>query len=80
MFVLVDLEWVTDEKGHYEPTQLAAIRVNQDWDGIWYFNSFIKPTFAKIHTRACATVRTCFCTEILCAPPPRGEIFTHIAK
>ena len=37
-------------------------------------------TFAKINTRPCAAVRTCFCTEILCAPPPRGEIFTHIAK
>lgn len=43
MFVIVDLEWITDDNGHYEPTQLAAIRVNQDWDGIRYFNSFIKP-------------------------------------
>lgn len=37
-------------------------------------------TFAKINTRPRAAVRTCFCTEILCAPPPRGEIVTHIAK
>lgn len=43
MFVIADLEWVTDDKGHYEPTQLSAIKVNEDWDAIDFFSSFIKP-------------------------------------
>lgn len=37
-------------------------------------------TFAKINTRPRAAAETRFCTEMLCAPPPRGEIFTYIAK
>ncbi len=43
MFVIVDLEWITDDDGHYVPTQLAAIRVNEDWESIGLFSSFIKP-------------------------------------
>lgn len=43
MFVIVDLEWITDENGHYIPTQLAASRVNEDWDSTGLFSAFIKP-------------------------------------
>lgn len=43
VFVIVDLEWVVYKKGHYEITQLSAIRVNDDWDAIGFFSSFIKP-------------------------------------
>ena len=43
MFVIVDLEWVTDDNGHYEPTQLAAVKVNADWSIISEFSAFIKP-------------------------------------
>lgn len=43
MFVIVDLEWITNDDGHYEPTQLAAVKVNADWSTISEFSAFIKP-------------------------------------
>ena len=31
MFVLADMEWMTNENGHYSPTQIAAIKVDENW-------------------------------------------------
>lgn len=43
MFVLVDLEWVHTKNNSCFPTQLAAARVNADWEKTDAFFSFIRP-------------------------------------
>ncbi|MGN0555674.1 MAG: hypothetical protein ACI4LI_07220 [Candidatus Fimenecus sp.] len=43
MFVLVDLEWVHTKNNSCFPTQLAAARVNADWEKTDTFFSFIHP-------------------------------------
>lgn len=43
MFVLVDLEWVHTKNNSCFPTQLAAARVNADWEKTDTFFSFIRP-------------------------------------
>ena len=32
MYVLIDMEWVTNNDGEHWPTQLAAMRVNENWE------------------------------------------------
>ena len=41
MFVLADIEWMTNEAGHQSPTQLAAIKVDENWNTVDSFESFI---------------------------------------
>lgn len=43
MFVIVDMEWVTNRAGHYAPTQIAAIRVDESWNTAGEFDAFIRP-------------------------------------
>ena len=49
MFVITDLEWITNSNGHHSPTQIAAIRVDEQWNTIDEFNSFIRPRDAEFH-------------------------------
>ncbi len=43
MFVLTDMEWMTNKDGHHSPTQIAAIKVNEQWQKTAEFQSFIRP-------------------------------------
>ncbi len=43
MFVIMDMEWVTNRAGHCTPTQISAIRVDEQWNTIDKFNSLIRP-------------------------------------
>lgn len=43
MYVIADIEWVTSRDGKILPVQLAAVRVDEDWNQIDFFCSFIKP-------------------------------------
>lgn len=49
MFVLADMEWVTNAAGHFSPTQLAATRVNENWNKIDSIDSFIRPRDSEFH-------------------------------
>ncbi len=42
MYVLTDIEWITDKKDNLYPTQLAAIKVDEQWKAVDGFSSFIK--------------------------------------
>lgn len=43
MYVLIDMEWVTNNDGEHWPTQLAAMRVNENWEAADTFTSLIRP-------------------------------------
>ena len=49
MFVVVDLEWITNDMGHQSPTQISAVRVNNGWSVISRFDAFIKPRDNSFH-------------------------------
>lgn len=49
MFVITDIEWMTNAAGHFSPTQLAAIRVDESWNEIDRFESFIRPRDSEFH-------------------------------
>ncbi len=49
MFVLADMEWMTNTKGHYSPTQIAAVKVDENWNEIDTFSSFIRPRDMAFH-------------------------------
>ena len=43
MYVLMDLEWVTNKHLHFSPTQIGAMRVNDAWEQQSVFYSRIRP-------------------------------------
>lgn len=43
MFVIADLEWMTNNEGHLSPTQLAAVRVDENWCAVKEFSARIRP-------------------------------------
>ncbi len=43
MYVLADIEWVTNSKGFICPTQLSAIKADEDWNMQYSFYSRIRP-------------------------------------
>lgn len=49
MFVLVDMEWITNAGEYQSPTQISAVRLNEDWSVISQFDSFIKPRDSSFH-------------------------------
>lgn len=49
MFVIADIEWMTNEEGHHSPTQLAAIRVDETWNEVDNFASLIRPRDSEFH-------------------------------
>lgn len=41
-YIIADIEWI--EKGSYiNPTQISAVKVNSDWNGVSHFSEKIKP-------------------------------------
>jgi len=49
VFVLTDIEWMTNTAGHFSPTQLAAIKVDAEWNEVNRFESFIRPRDSEFH-------------------------------
>lgn len=43
MYVLIDMEWVTNRHGNHWPTQLAAIRVDEEWQTVDSFSVLFRP-------------------------------------
>lgn len=43
MYVLMDMEWITNKHGNHWPTQLAAIRVDEDWQTVDSFSVLFRP-------------------------------------
>ena len=37
MYVLVDMEWISNQRGNHWPTQLAATRVDAQWNTVDIF-------------------------------------------
>ncbi len=47
-YVIADIEWI--EKGSYiNPTQISAVKVNSEWDGLSHFSEKIKPRSKHFH-------------------------------
>lgn len=49
MYVIADIEWNTNEFGLKYPTQLAAVKVDENWNVTERFSSFIRPTDSSFH-------------------------------
>ena len=49
MFVIADMEWLTNAAGHISPTQLSAVKVDENWNAVAEFNSFIRPRDGEFH-------------------------------
>lgn len=43
MYVLVDMEWISNQHGNHWPTQLAAARVDAQWNTVDTFFRAISP-------------------------------------
>ncbi len=50
MFVIADIEWVTNSKKQDAPTQLAAVKVDETWQIVDRFDMLIKPKDESFHT------------------------------
>ena len=49
MFVIADLEWVCNKDGGYSPVQLAAVKVDEQWNTASSFNSLIRPRDSRFY-------------------------------
>ena len=49
MFVIADIEWMENTSGITSPTQIAAAKVDSNWNCIDSFESFIKPYSREFH-------------------------------
>ncbi len=49
MFVIADIEWVTNEAGHHSPTQLAAVKVDENWNEVSSIGTLIRPRDGQFH-------------------------------
>lgn len=49
MYVLLDIEWITNKKHHISPTQIAAMRVDDLWYRSALFYSRIRPKDETFH-------------------------------
>lgn len=45
MFVIADIEWMTNSEGYHYPTQLAAVKVDENWNEVSTISSYIKPRY-----------------------------------
>ena len=50
MFVLMDIEWIENRIHYISPTQIAAMRVDEQWNSIDRFYSRIAPRDTSFHT------------------------------
>lgn len=49
MYIIADVEWVQNEQNKQSPTQLAAVRVDDEWNIIDDFTAYIRPMDASFH-------------------------------
>ncbi len=49
MFVIADIEWAENRAYMTTPTQLSAVRVDNDWNVVDSFNSLIRPRDSSFH-------------------------------
>ena len=49
VFVLADIEWNTNVQGVRSPTQLAAVKVDDQWNVVDRFAAFIRPQNESFH-------------------------------
>ena len=49
MYVLMDLEWVTNKRQYFSPTQIGAMRVNDELEQQAVFYSRIRPRDASFY-------------------------------
>lgn len=68
MFVIADLEWVTYNNNRLYPTQLAACRVDERWNALSEFGSFICPLAGERFDRKKMAYTGGSEQEYLCAP------------
>ena len=47
MYVLIDMEWITNRHGNHWPTQLAASRVDEAWNTVDAFSVLFRPKDAS---------------------------------
>lgn len=43
MYVLVDMEWISNQRGNHWPTQLAAARVDAHWNTVDTLSTLFRP-------------------------------------
>ena len=49
MFVIIDMEWMTNTEGHHAPTQISALRVDENWNTVAEFGARIRPRDASFY-------------------------------
>ena len=49
MYVLADIEWIENEFGNSYPTQIAAVKVDENWNEVAVFNQLIAPKDSGFH-------------------------------
>lgn len=49
MYVLMDIEWITNRSNHICPTQIAALRVSEQWNETDRFFARIRPRDSSFH-------------------------------
>lgn len=49
MFVLMDIEWIENAAHHINPTQIAAIRTDEQWNSLDRFYARIHPRDSSFH-------------------------------
>ena len=43
MYVFVDMEWISNQRGNHWPTQLAAARVDAHWNTVDTLSTLFRP-------------------------------------
>ena len=51
MFIITDMEWITDKTRRNFATQLAGIKVDDKWEYIDSFSAFIRPYSPDMYNR-----------------------------
>ncbi len=67
MFVLADIEWNVNERGEKFPTQIAALKVDDQWNVTERFDSFIRPRDESFHNWGHVSYRGGDVNSFLCA-------------
>lgn len=67
MYVIADIEWITNSDGHQSPTQFAAVRVDENWNAVAEFDAFIKPRDSEFHDWKHVAYTGGSATDFLCA-------------
>ena len=77
MYVLMDIEWVQNENGRRWPTQIAAMRVDEEWTFLHMFFSRIRPSDESfcLWDHMAYTGST---TEEFLSAPPLAEVVGRI--